>query len=111
MSINILPEDTLTPATITITATTSDQTVVSAPAAGVSIYVMGIQISNTSSTAVRVDIKEGSTTKKSMMLAGNGGGAVIMFAKPWKLTAATALNAATASSVTDVRVNADYYTR
>lgn len=88
-------------ATLTTTANTS---IIAAGGAGVLHDVTLVTLSNTSSTAVRVDFKDGTTTKFSVYLAADGGGAVVPFAVPLPGTANTAWNAALSAAVTDVRV-------
>lgn len=99
------------PATLTITASTTDTQVITAPGAGLSIWVVSIQAGNTSGTYTRLDLKEGSggTVKKTMPLAASGGGYTATLGVPWKLAANTALYAASSVSVTDVRINIDYF--
>lgn len=96
------------PKTVTLTLT-SDAALVAAPGAGQSIYVTSISASNTSATKSRVDIKDGTTIRYSMMLAADGGGFVQDFNPPWKITANTALNGALGTAVTDVRANIHYF--
>lgn len=96
------------PNTATLTAVT-DAALVAAPGAGQSIYVTGISASNTSATKSRLDVKDGTTIRYSMMLAADGGGFVDHFDPPWKITANTALNGALGTAVTDVRVNVHFF--
>ncbi len=102
---------TLTPATVTLTATT-DTEVVAAPASGISIYVYSIFVANGSPTFTRVDHRESTTVKFSGYAAPNGGGYVLQPAKPWKLAAATNLKVqlGTAPTSGDVRVSVLYRT-
>lgn len=97
------------PVTITKT-TTAIEDVIAAPAAGQALYITGLSCSNTSATAVRIDISDGSTIRDSMFLAADGGGYVKQFDPPWELTAATALRATASAAVTDIRINAHFYT-
>jgi len=111
---SIVPSDTAGagahgPKTVTLTATT-DAALVAAPGASLSTYVTSVSASNTSATASRVDIKDGTTIRHSMFLAASGGGFVQQFNPPWKITANVALNGALGTAVTDVRVNVHYYT-
>lgn len=95
---------------VTLTKTTDTiEDVIAAPSAGQSIYVTRLSCSNTSATAVRIDISDGSTVRESMFLAADGGGYVTPFDPPWELTAATALRATLGAAVTDVRINAHFY--
>ena len=96
------------PFTLTKT-TTAIEDVVAAPSAGQSIYVTGLSCSNTSATAVRIDISDGATIRDSMFLAADGGGYVKQFDPPWELTAATALRATASAAVTDIRINTHFY--
>ncbi len=66
-------------------------------------------MSNTSSTGVRVDIRDATTgtVRHSQFLAASGGGAVIPFAVPFKQTAVNNnWTAQLSSAVTDVRITA-----
>lgn len=112
MTMTLLPSTSgLTPATITLTATT-DTELVAAPGAGVSLYVHSIQVSNGSPTFTRVDVRESTTVKWSMYATPNGGGFVWQPAKPWKLAANTNLKIqlGTAPASSDVRVSCHYET-
>lgn len=102
------PRDLITHNTITLSSTT-ETTLIGTGGAGVFRDLVLLVLSNTSSTAVRVDIRDSTagTIRWSVMLAADGGGAVIKFPVP--LTQATANNNWTAQlsgAVTDVRVNA-----
>ncbi|MEE8262730.1 MAG: hypothetical protein V3R83_09740 [Gammaproteobacteria bacterium] len=97
------------PKTITLSSTTQTD-VVAAPGAGQSVYVTGISASNTSSTFARLDLKDGTTVRVSMGLAADGGGFVMEFNPPWKITANTAFTSQLSATVTDVRVNAHFFT-
>lgn len=110
--IQVLPTTdapTLTPATVTLTATT-DTEVVAAPGAGLSLYIYQIFVTNGSPTFTRVDHRESTTVKFSGYAAPNGGGYVLNPAKPWKLAANTNLKVqlGTAPSSSDVRVSVLY---
>lgn len=96
----------ITPVTLT---STTVSTAVTAPASGSSIFVTALQISNTSATLTRVDVRDGATVLKSMALAASGGGFVARFDPPWRLANAAALTVLISVAVTDVRVNGDYY--
>lgn len=88
---------------------TGNTSIISAPAAGLSIYIVSIQLFNQSTSAQsRVDLKDGTTTFKQASLAPVGGGAVITFPIAKKLTAATAFQAALGATG-DVLLNVDYY--
>lgn len=88
---------------------TNNTEIIAAQGAGSRLYISSIAITNTSSTAVRVDIKDGTTVKLSFYVAAAGGGASHSMPTPLRLTANTALNAAMSASVTDVRVSAQGY--
>lgn len=97
-------------ANITLSSGT-ETTLISAGAAGVFRDLLLVTLSNTSSTAVRVDIRDstGGTIRYSMFLAADGGGAVIPFPAPFKqAAAANNWTAQLSSAVTDVRVMAQY---
>lgn len=94
---------------VTTLTTTGNAALVAAQGAGQSIYVTMISASNTSATAVRVDLKDGTTSRVEMFLAADGGGFVMPFAMPWKITANTALNGALGAAVTDVRVTVHFF--
>ena len=101
------PRDLVTHNTITLTST-AETTLIAALASTFRDLVM-LVISNTSATKVRVDIRDstGGTIRWSLMVAADGGGAVIKFPVP--LTQGTVNNNWTAqlsAAVTDVRVNA-----
>ena len=101
------PRDLVTRNNITLSSTT--ETTLIAALAGTFRDLTHLTLTNTSSTAVRVDIRDstGGTVRLSMMLAADGGGAVIPFPVPYKQT--TANNNWTAQlsgAVTDVRISA-----
>ncbi len=90
---------------------TGDVSIIAAAGAGVRNYVTECSGSNTSGTAVRVDIKDGTTIKRSFFLAASGGGFV--WNSPYfcfRGTANTAVQMALSAAVTDVRVGASGYT-
>ena len=93
------------PDTVTLT-TTTETALKAAPGAGLSTYVTSLVASNTSATATRLDIKDGSTVRYSFLLAADGGGFVLPLPVPWKLAANAALNVQLSGAVTDVRVTA-----
>lgn len=97
-----------TPATATLTLTT-DAAIIAAPGASLSLYITHIAASNTSATKSRLDLKDGATTRISMMCAADGGGFVWQGKPWWKLAANAALNGALGTAVTDVRVNVQYF--
>ena len=94
------------PDTVTLTTTTQTD-LKAAPGAGKFLHVTHLTASNTSSTAVRLDVKDGTTVKYSHMLAADGGGFVIQFGEfGWKLADNAALKVQLSAAVTDVRVTA-----
>lgn len=95
------------PATANPTGTGNTE-VVAAPTSGNSIHVTSLVVGNAGSALVRVDIKDGTTTRLAQPLAANGGGFVWYFSPPWKLANAAALNAAL-SATGDVRVNCQFF--
>lgn len=99
------PRERLVTNNLTLTATGSN-TLIGAAAASTFRDLTFLQASNTSSTAVRIDISDGTRTY-SWFLAASGGGFNINFEPPLAATtAATAWTAAISASVTDVRVSA-----
>ena len=101
------PRDRVTHNTITLSST-GETTLIAALASTFRDLVM-LVISNTSSTAVRVDIRDDTagTIRWSLMVAANGGGAVIKFPVPLTQAAVnTNWTAQLSAAVTDVRVNA-----
>jgi hypothetical protein len=98
--------DLVTQNNITLLNTTSETTLLTG-VASTFLDVTRLILSNTSSTAVRVDVRDttGGTVRLSLMLAANGGGAVIPFDPPLKQTTTGGNWTAQASaSVADVRV-------
>lgn len=85
---------------------TGDNAIIAAQGGLVRIYITSLSASNTSSSGVRIDFKDGATVKHSFYLAPTGGGVSHIFPFPWRLTANTALNVAISGAVTDVRVSA-----
>ncbi len=93
--------------TITLSATT-ETTLIAAGAAGVFRDLTHLVITNTSATAVRVDIRDvtAGTVRQSYAIAANGG-AVIPLDTAWpQTTAASAWTAQLSAAVTDIRINA-----
>ena len=89
-------------------ATNSSTAIVSAPGAGLSIYVTGFQASNAGGSAMTCSLLAGSTTYFVMYLAASGGGAGRDFSVPWKLPVNTALNGQNGSSQ-QAYYTANYY--
>ena len=87
-----------TPARVALTDT-SQQTLVAAPPAGYCIVVHDLCGSNEGGSLSRVDVKDGGSAKFSFAMAANGGGFTKPFPRPWKLTAATALNVQQSAAV------------
>lgn len=103
-----VPRALITHNTITLSNTT-ETTLIASGGGGVLRDLVMLMLSNTSATAVRVDIRDntGGTVRWSVFLAADGGGAVIKFPVP--LTQEFVNDNWTAqlsASVTDVRVNA-----
>lgn len=98
-----LPQSALT-GTASSTAAT-DTAVIAAQAAGVTICVTSIAVYNDSTTNTYVNIKDGATTRL-VLPAPAKGGAMHTLPFPLRLTAATALNFASASAVTTMFVSA-----
>lgn len=88
------------------TAATGPTSFISAPGAGLSIYVTDMEGSNSASSATRVDFTEGSggTVRYSRYMAASGGGFVTNLSGRWKLPANTALYVAQSAA------NQCYYT-
>jgi len=98
--------DLVTSNNITLTSTT-ETTLLAAGGAGVFHDAALITLSNTSSTAVRVDIRDSTAGSVlfSMFLAADGGGAVIPFNPPLpQTTANNNWTAQLSAAVTDVRI-------
>ena len=86
---------------------TSDTAVIAAQGAGVRIYVTHILVTNShASTGTFVNIKNGSTTIYTGYAAAGGGGFSATLPVPLRLSANTALNAACATTASNVRVSA-----
>lgn len=98
-----LPQSALT-GTASSTGT-GDTAVIAAQGAGVTINVTTIMIYNDSTTNTFVNIKDGATTRL-VLPAPAKGGAMVTLPSPLRLTANTALNFASAASVTTMYVSA-----
>lgn len=97
------------PAHLSVTSS-SEEELIAAPGAGLSIYVTLVTASNTSNKNVSFDIKEGSTVKFTYILPKTGGGFVLPLPGiGWKLPANTALNVQSDTGVTSIEVTALYY--
>lgn len=99
-------------ATTTITASTSDQTLLAAPGAGIKTYVTDMQATNSSaSTRSRLAVKEDSTTVETHPLPAAGSGFEMHRSdqEALELSANTALKVATEVSVSSVYVSAQGY--
>lgn len=99
----------LKPVSVTLT-TTSEATLIAAPASNLAIVVFHISASNTSATPTRLDVKEGAggTIRLSHALGASGGGFEEPMGEFWELAPATALIGILGTAVTDVRVNIKY---
>lgn len=90
----------------TTISTTTETTILTAGAAGVFHDITLLMITNTSATAVRVDIRDATagTIRFSVAIAANGG-AVIPFAVPLvQTTVASNWTATLSGAVTDIRI-------
>lgn len=102
------PRDLVTDNNITLT-NTSETTLIAAGGVGVFHDLTMLILSNTSSSSVRVDIRDATagTILLSLLLAATGGGAVMAFVVPKnQATANNNWTAQLSGSVTDVRVYA-----
>lgn len=102
------PRDLVTDNNITLTGTT-ETTLLAAGGAGVFHDLTMLTFSNSSGTAVRVDIRDATagTVRLSFFLAASGGGAVVSFRVPKNQTTANNNWTAQLSAVvTDVRIYA-----
>lgn len=101
--------DTILTATVNVTSGAAGTDLVADPGVGNAIYLVGLQVSNqSSSTGVRIDIRDDVTPFKKMYLPPNGGGFVWSTLVPRKITTHKALTAIL-SATGDVLVNVDYY--
>lgn len=103
--VGFAPRDLVTRGSATI-STTTETSIIAAGGVGVFHDIVGIILTNTSATAVRVDIRDvtAGTVQFSVALAANGG-AVIMPNIPFNQTTAnSAWTAQLSAAVTDVRV-------
>lgn len=92
-------------AAITLT-TTTETTVIAAAGAGVFVDLVQLLLTNTSSTAVRVDFRDATlgTVQFSVALAANGGAVVTFPATCTQTTANNNWTAQLSAAVTDVRI-------
>lgn len=101
------PTTTYVSGTTTITSSTADFLVVSAPAAGLRNYITAIQIGNTGSTSTLVTFKDGASgSTLGFTIAPAGGGSNIVYPIPLRTTQATAFAVAGASATTSLYVSA-----
>lgn len=98
------------PKTNTVTAS-GDTTIIAAPAAGLSIYVVSIAVSNGDAAKKIVEFREGAagTSRLSMHVAADGGGFIHTFPVPWKLPAATLLAFNANATSSDLRVTTTFF--
>lgn len=92
-----------------ITLTSTSETTLLAAVSSTFLDLSLLTFSNTSATAVRVDIRDdiGGTVRLSFYLAANGGGAVISFPVPMiQATVNKNWTAQLSAAVTDVRITA-----
>lgn len=105
-----LPETVVRGISAAIT-NTSDTAVIAAQGAGVRIYVTNIVVFNSHATvATQVNIKDGATTIYSVYVNAAGGQVALTLPVPLRLTANTALNAACATTGSNVIVSASGFT-
>jgi hypothetical protein len=96
--------------TAAITAVVATTALVSAPGAGLSIYVTDIESSNSGSVGSLVALYEGSVNQKyPRFLAPSGGGGVSNLRTAWKLPANTALGYSNSVASTTVYLTVNYY--
>lgn len=98
--------DLLAQNTITLSSTT-ETTLLAAGGAGVFHDIVGLVLTNTSGTAVRVDFRDatGGTVRFSLFLAANGGGGLPPMVVAWpQTTANNNWTAQLSAAVTDVRI-------
>lgn len=96
---------------ISVNATASgNTTVVSAPGASLSIYVVGFWLSNQGTAKIRAALTDGAAgaSRYRGTLAADGGGVTRDLMVPWKLTANTAL-VVNLGAAGDVDVNVDFF--
>ena len=113
MSINNTPNrgDVVSPITVTLSNTT--ETTLQAGSAGVFFDLSSIVISNTSGSAVRVDIRSataGDVVMSFYVPAGDTRGAALSIPRN-QVTAGGNWTAQLSSSVTDVRISAQFLKR
>jgi hypothetical protein len=84
---------------------TGDTALIAAQGSGVRIYVTTIVVFNSSTTNTHVTIKDGTTALMVVPAPGQGGSAINL-PRPLRLTANTALNFASAASVTTMYCSA-----
>lgn len=82
---------------------------VAAPGVGLSIYVTQAFISNASGTGTKAFLKESASANCAMFLASSGGGCVLNFDPPWKLSANTVLNGSVKPNASDVFFTVNFY--
>lgn len=90
---------------LTLTST-GDNSLIAGGGGGTRACITSISASNTSTTGVRIDFKDGTTVQHSFYLAPSGGGVSHIFPFPWRLGDNAVLNVAISANVTDVRVSA-----
>jgi hypothetical protein len=101
-----VPERSVSGVTASMTGT-GNTSVIAAPGAGLRNYITQILVTNGHATVgTYVNIKDGTTTIYSGYARQAGGGFALTLAKPLRLTANTALQAANETTGSDVRVSA-----
>lgn len=97
---------------ITTAAIVTATSLIAAPAAGLSIYVTDISLSNSGATATLVSLFEGTTSLRLAQFlpaSGAGGGFTSNLRTPWKLPAATAVGYANSAASTSVYITVGYF--
>lgn len=105
---NAVPSASHGPKLVTV-STSAVVALVAAPGANLSIYVTMIACSNASGTNTRAYIKESASAVQCMFMAANGGGFVIQYDPPWKLSANTVLNGNVDPAVSDALFNVNFF--
>lgn len=91
-------------------STSANATLVASPGAGNFIYITQLACSNAGGTGCDVRIgTSASIASVVMFLAASGGGFVMNFDPPWKLSASEAALCSVNPNVSEVRVNVNFY--
>jgi len=93
----------------TVLTASGDGTLIAAPGASLSLYIVKGDVHNDGSSKVTVQLKDGSNVRWQASLAADGGGSLFDFgSRGWKLTANTALTG-NLSATGDVEFNVTEY--